>query len=207
MLVGAGLLDVITAQGQIRGERSSAILGTVDSFNQPIRRNHQAVCSGNIFGSKQSKLYRCDLAVHAELEPLVLLQHLVQADFYLLPFIPQTGAGLGDLHFLSSVGQLYRMRFRVQYRAKGGLDFLHRVLPQVEGFRGNRAVLGGREGGNHIASRIAQGAVGGDDILGGGHLVDSTCESGFSVNRLVAGREIGFIAIFIDRGTAQSIHR
>ena len=43
--------------------------------------------------------------------------------------VVEGSAGLGDLYFLPSIGQLHGVRFRVQNGAKGGLDFPHLVFP------------------------------------------------------------------------------
>ena len=175
MLVGANLFDIVAAQRQVGNKHNRAIFRTVYSFNQPISGDDGTVSGGDVLAGVQSKLHRSDFPIHAELESLVLLQHLIEANFYLLPVIVEGSAGLGDLYFLPSIGQLHGVCFRVQNHAKRGLHFPHLVLPQIEGFGGNRAVLGGRKGRHHLARSIAQGTVRSDDILGGGHLIDRSC--------------------------------
>ena len=102
-----------------------------------------------------------------------------------MAFVIELGGCFGDLDGFACIGQFNRLCLIVQHHAVGRFCFSDRIFAEVQRFACGVAVFIGGYSVDNRTLGIAECAVRRDNVLGGGNLIDRTCETFICKNKAV----------------------
>ena len=186
MLVGADFLYIQgSAAWYVCFKDGIAVFIDANRFDQPVCRDGGSIGGSQFLCGEQAEGDVFPFLVHADGEGFVLLQQLLERNFYLLALVDKTNACGGNLHFLPGIGQGNLFGFWINYHAirRGSLQNL--IAAQIQGFRGGGPVAPCGEGSGQFTGFQVDGAIRGDDIFQRGDIVNSARLALHLVLRLV----------------------
>ena len=186
MPIGTVFFDIELRSGRYIGRKNRfAVFIAGDNLQPAVFGNHAAVRRFQRLGGIQPELHRQNLAVHADAEPFILLQHLGQIDLYLLPFIVESSGNGGDIHLLSRIGEFHNLRIRIQCHAEGRF-FLHNFVPaKIQQSAGTGTPGTCFNPADQLALFSPDSAVKGNDVLICINFINSSRQAADRIHRLI----------------------
>ena len=102
-----------------------------------------------------------------------------------MALVIELGGCFGDLDGFACIGQFNRLCLIVQHRAVGRFCFSDRIFAEIQRLACGIAAFIGGYGIDNRTLGIAERTVRRDNILGGGNLIDCTCETFICKNKAV----------------------